>query len=251
MARIANWRQRLSPRWHRICLNSIRCGAGKHEVARRPPASDRSPAYGSCFRRTTESTDARISASPRSGRHSRDGRGGAVRVSAAAADAGRSRRDPGRRQCNARAARAHPHLARIERAALHAILHLDRQAAAWRSRRVPDLQRAGAEDDRPARRAVDLDRAVDHHPLHRGRGAARRDRGVEARHLDRPLRDGTVGDRLLGPGVRDRLCADPDFCDRPALAAGAGLSRASPRASGRFSSASSCRPARCPSSMSR
>ena len=132
-----------------------------------------------------------------------------------------------------------------------AVLHLDRQAAAWRSRRVADLQRAGAADDRPARRAVDLDRAVDHDPLHRGRGAARRDRGVEARHLDRPLRDGTVGDRLLGAGVRDRLCADPGFRHRPALAAGAGLSTASPRASGRSSNASSCRPSRCPSSISR
>ena len=196
-------------------------------------------------------SDARISASPRAGRHSRDGRGGAVRVSAAAADAGRSRRDPGRRQRDARAARAHPHLARIERAALHPVLHLDRQAAAWRSRRVADLERAGAEDDRPARRAVDLDRAVDHHPFDPGRGAARRDRGVETRHLDRPLRDGIVGDRLLGAGVRDRLCADPDLRDRPALAAGAGLSRASPPASARSSSASSCRPARCPLSMSR
>ena len=56
-----------------------------------------------------------------------------------------------------------------------------------------------------------------------GRGAARRDRGVEARHLDRPLRDGPVGGRLLGAGVRDRLCADPDFRHRPALAAGAGF----------------------------
>ena len=164
---------------------------------------------------------------------------------------GRSRRDPGRRQCDAGAARAHPHLARPQRAALHPVLHLDRQAAAWRSRRIPDLERAGAEDDRPARRAVDLDRAVDHHPLHPGRGAARRDRGVEARHLDRPLRDGPVGGRLLGAGVRDRLCPDPDLCDRPALGAGAGLQEHHRRASGRSSSASSCRPARCPSSMSR
>ena len=96
-------------------------------------------------RRDTGMADARISASPRARRHSRDGRGGAVRVSAAAADAGRSRRDPGRRQCDARAARAHPHLARTERTALRPVLHLDRQAAAWRSRRVADFERAGAD----------------------------------------------------------------------------------------------------------
>ena len=47
-----------------------------------------------------------------------------------------------------------------------------------------------------ARRAVDLDRSLHHHPCHSGRGAARRDRGVEARHLDRPLRDGIVGGRV-------------------------------------------------------
>src|SRR5882762_3430783 len=64
------------------------------------------------------------------------------------------------------------------------------------------------------------DRGVDHHPRHRGRGAARRDRGVEARHLDRPLRDGIVGGRLLRSGIRDRLCADPDLRDRPAMGAG-------------------------------
>ena len=66
-------------------------------------------------------------------------------------------------------------------------------------------------------------RAVDHHPVHRCRGAARRDRGLEARHLDRPLRDGIVGSRFLGAGVRDRLCPDPGLRDRPALAAGAGF----------------------------
>ena len=121
------------------------------------------------FAATTQSgaPDARISASPRARRHSRDGRGGAVRVSAAAADPGRSRRDPGRRQRDARAARAHPHLARTERTALHPVLHLDRQAAAWRSRRVADFERAGAANDRPARRAVDQHRGVDHHPLDR------------------------------------------------------------------------------------
>ena len=102
-----------------------------------------------------------------------------------------------------------------------------------------------------ARRAVDLDRALHHHPRHPGRGAARRDRGVEARHLDRPLRDGIVGGRLLGPGVRDRLRPDPDLCDRSALGAGAGLPQHHARASARSSSASSCRPARCPLSMSR
>ena len=186
--------------------------------------------------------DARISRSPRAGRHSRDGRGGAVRVSAAAADAGRSGRDSRRRQRHARAARTHPHLARPERAALHPVLHLGRQAAARRSRGVADLERAGVEDDRPARRAVDLDRAVDHHPLDRGRGAARRDRGLEARHLDRPLRDGPVRARLLGAGVRDRLCPDPGLRHRPALAAGAGLQEHHARASVRSSSASSCRP---------
>ena len=74
------------------------------------------------------------------------------------------------------------------------------------------------------------------------RGAARRHRGVETRHLDRPLRDGIVGGRLLGAGVRDRLCSDPDLCHRPALAAGAGLSKASTPASARSSNASSCRP---------
>ena len=85
---------------------------------------------------------------------------------------------------------------------------------------VPVLQ-----NDRPARRAVDLDRAVDHHPFHPDRRAARRDRGVETRHLDRPLRDGIVGGRLLGPGIRDRLRPDPDFRHRPALAAGAGFQK--------------------------
>src|SRR6202165_2443130 len=68
-----------------------------------------------------------------------------------------------------------------------------------------------------------LPRALEHHPLHPGRGAARGDRGLETRHLDRPLRDGIVGGRLLGSGVRDRLCADPDLCHRPALGAGAGF----------------------------
>ena len=137
------------------------------------------------------------------------------------------------------------------RAAACPVLHLDRPTAAWRSRRLPDLERAGAADDRPARRAVDLGGAVHHHPRHHGRGPARRHRGLEARHLDRPFRDGPLGGRLLGAGIRDRLCADPDLCDRPALGAGAGLSRASRRASVRSSSASSCRPARCPLSMSR
>ena len=82
------------------------------------------------------------------------------------------------------------------------------------------------------------------------RGAARRDRGVETRHLDRPLRDGIVGGRLLGPGIRDRLCADPDLRHRPALAAGAGFQEHHRGPRRRFSNASSCRPARCPSSMS-
>src|SRR5215813_5282192 len=51
-----------------------------------------------------------------------------------------------------------------------------------------------------------------HHPLGRYRGAARRGRSLEARHLDRPLRDGIVGARFLRAGVRDRLCPDQDLC---------------------------------------
>ena len=51
----------------------------------------------------------------------------------------------------------------------------------------------------------------------------RGDCGLEARHLDRPFRDGPLRARLLGAGVRGRLCPDRGVCDRPALGAGAGL----------------------------
>ena len=38
--------------------------------------------------------------------------------------------------------------------------------------------------------------------------AARRDRRLQARHLDRSSGDGVLGDRLLGAGVRARLSSD-------------------------------------------
>src|ERR1700690_1735437 len=137
--------------------------------------------------------DVRLSGPPHPRHHSGDGRGGAVRVSAAAADPRRPRRHPGRRQRDARSIGAYPCFARIERTALRPVLHLGRQAAAWRSRRVADFEWAGAANDQPACRAVDQRRAVDHHSLDHCRGTAWRDRGVETRHVDRPLRGGIVG----------------------------------------------------------
>ena len=61
----------------------------------------------------------------------------------------------------------------------------------------------------------------------RHRRADGRDRGLEARHLDRPRGDGLRGARLLRAGLRDRLPAG--LCLRAAarLAAGAGLHRRS------------------------
>src|SRR5262249_27694426 len=103
------------------------------------------------------------------------------------------------------------------------VLHLDQPAVARRSRRVADLQRAGPANDRPAPRALDLDRNLNDHSRYPDCGAARRDRGVEAWHLDRSLRDGIVGARLLRAGVRAGLRTDPAFRDRSAWAAGAGL----------------------------
>ena len=132
------------------------------------------------------------------------------------------------------------------------ILHLDRQAAAWRSRRVADFECAGAANDRPARRALDLRSRCRRIILSiAGRGAARRHRGMETRHLDRPLRDGIVGDRLLGAGVRDRLCADPDLCHRPALASGAGFQQHPGRLRPVPRTPHPADRARCRSSMSR
>jgi peptide/nickel transport system permease protein len=43
--------------------------------------------------------------------------------------------------------------------------------------------------------------------------------------LDRPHRDGLLGARLLGAGVRHRLLADLSLRDQAQLAAGAGLQR--------------------------
>ncbi|PWB57223.1 MAG: hypothetical protein C3F17_21130 [Bradyrhizobiaceae bacterium] len=85
---------------------------------------------------------------------------------------------------------------------------------ARRPRRLDLLQPAGDHPDRAAHRADadargHLDRVLD-----RGRGAARRARGLEGRHLDRPPRDAVRGRGLLVPGLRAGLCADLRVLDR-------------------------------------
>ena len=95
--------------------------------------------------------------------------------------------------------------------------------AARRPRQFDLLRASGFAADRPAPGADAHADGDDARHLRHAGGAAGRDRGVARRLVDRSLRDGLRGVRLLGARVRDRLRADLAVRDRARLAAGAGL----------------------------
>ena len=147
-----------------------------------------------------------------------------VHLSHASSDAVGPGGDHRRRQCQRRTGGADPQPTRPRQADDAAVLHLVGQGADGRFRRKLLLQEDRRRADRRAHRTDAVAGLL--HDADRGvpRGSARRAGGALARPLARSRRDGFLGARIFGAGVRGRL--SPDLCvlDLAELAAGAGLS---------------------------
>ena len=176
------------------------------------------------FQSRADHVHVRLSPAATARHHSCDADRCGLHLPHASSDAVGSGGDHRRRQRQRRTGGADPQPTRPRPADDAAVLHLVGPGADRRFRRKLLLQ----EDRRRADRRADRTDAVAGllHDADRGvpGGAARRDGGALARQLARSRRDGFLGARIFGAGVRGRLSPDLRVLDLAELVAGAGLS---------------------------